>query len=74
MKPGDGQLPFPCVELLELRELVEPAARERRIVLGGDCEDGRLAGSGAGEGGNEMEDDVEFEGAEIDAVLLGKVL
>lgn len=61
------------MELLELGELFEPASRERGIALGGDPESGRLAGKGAGEGGNEAEDDVEFEGAEIDAVLLRKV-
>ncbi len=62
------------MKLLELRELFEPPARERGVVLGCDPEGGLLAGSGAGEGGNETEDDVEFEGAEIDAVLLRKVL
>jgi hypothetical protein len=62
------------VELLELGELLEPTAREVRIVGGGGFEDGRLAGSGAGESGNEAEDDVEFERPEIDAALLPKVL
>jgi hypothetical protein len=61
------------VELLELGELLETAPRECRVVLGGDPEGGLLAGSCAGEGGNEAEDDVEFEGAEIDAVLLRKI-
>ncbi|MDQ5872189.1 MAG: hypothetical protein M3547_08315 [Acidobacteriota bacterium] len=74
LQPRDGQAALARVELLELGELVEPAAREVRIVGGGDLEGGLLAGRGAGEGGNEAEDDVEFEGAEIDAVLLRKVL
>jgi hypothetical protein len=61
------------VELLELGELRESTASEVRIVAGGDFENGRLAGSGAGEGGNQAEDDVELERPEIDAVPLPKV-
>ena len=61
------------MELLELGELREPAPREARVVTGFYLEDGGLAGSCAGEGGNEAEDDVEFERLEIDAVLLPKV-
>jgi hypothetical protein len=62
------------VEFLELGELREPAASDLRVVAGGDFEDGLLSGGGAGEGGNEAEDDVEFERPEIDAVLLRKGL
>jgi hypothetical protein len=61
------------VELLELAKLGEAAPGEVRFVAGGDPEDGGLAGLGAGEGGNEAEDDVELERPEIDAVLLLKL-
>ena len=57
-----------------LGRLVETGAHVRRVARGKDRGDGTPAGVGAGERGNQAEDDVELERLPVDVILRRKRL
>ena len=70
LQPGQGKASLARDELAQVGNFFEAPADG--CLVPGRCrsENGLPAGRRTGEGGNQSEDDVEFEGAEIDAVLL----
>jgi hypothetical protein len=70
VESGERKASLPRDELAQVGDFPETPANGR-LVPGRNLSENRLpAGRRAGEGGNQSEDDVEFQSSEIDAALL----